>query len=115
MTKRANTLEPKDQPIPCERPSIPAGELGSRRSRPHDPGRPPRVRRLGRVRVPVAGGHRPWATAYRLPDGRTIWCLRLWEVDRAVRHCASPETLGAYCEASGMPRVAEAIRRIGGR
>jgi hypothetical protein len=80
-------------------------------------GRPraPGTRRLGRVRIPLALAYRPWATAYRLPDGRTVWCLRTWAVDRARTRCISTARLAAYCWQSRLDALAREVERIGGR
>ncbi|MCI4337518.1 MAG: hypothetical protein L3K17_10120, partial [Thermoplasmata archaeon] len=43
---------------------------------------PGQVRRIGRVRLPLALAYRPWATLYVLPDGRRWWVIRLWEGGR---------------------------------
>ncbi len=72
----------------------------------------PLVRRVGRLRLPVAGPYHPWATLYRFPDGRTFWVLRLWEVDRVVRRCVSTTALRSYAAHSGLPRVLAAIDRL---
>lgn len=61
-----------------------------------------RVVRLGRVRVPLAGPYAPWATIFRMPDGRLLATIRLWEVDRAVRRCLPAERLLAYARRSGL-------------
>jgi hypothetical protein len=77
--------------------------------------RAPGTRRLGRVRIPLALAYRPWATAYRLPDGRTVWCVRTWAVDRALTRCVGTPTLAAYCRRSRLDTVAQEVERIGGR
>jgi hypothetical protein len=64
---------------------------------------PAGVRRIARVRVPITLTVRPWATLYRLPDGRRLWCLRLWEGEAPRRRCVSTERLRAYARASGLP------------
>jgi hypothetical protein len=94
----------------------------SARGRPEEPVRHPLaelaapagplVRKLGRVQVPLSIGNRPWATAYRLPSGRTVWCLRLWLVDRPVRAVVSTATLRHYATVSGFPELRESIDRI---
>ncbi|HEV2519798.1 MAG TPA: hypothetical protein VGX00_04155 [Thermoplasmata archaeon] len=73
------------------------------------------VRRLGRVRLPIAGPYRPWATAYRLPDGRRVWCVRLWAGDRPYPHCVSTSTLRAFCRINRLPRLAAEVERIARR
>ncbi|MCI4362833.1 MAG: hypothetical protein L3K13_00795 [Thermoplasmata archaeon] len=73
---------------------------------------PARVRRLGRVRVPIALGLAPWATLYELPDRRVLWCLRLWEGSGPVRRCLSSATLLAYARRSGLGRLEREIRDL---
>lgn len=63
------------------------------------------IRRIGRLRIPLAGPFRPWATLYELPEGKEIWCLGLWELDRPVRRCVSTSTLLAYARRSGLRRL----------
>ena len=57
---------------------------------------PRRLRALGRVRIPIAGAHAPWATLYRFPDGRLLWSVRLWEMDRAVPHLVTTDVLRTF-------------------
>jgi hypothetical protein len=61
------------------------------------------VRRIGRVRIPLAGPYRPWATLFRLPDGRLAWCIRLWSVDRAEHRCVGTETLRQFAVLNRLP------------
>lgn len=77
--------------------------------------RPRRVRRIGRVRVPLAGPYRPWATLYRMPDGRAIWVIRLWEYGRPVRHAVGTATLLTYARASGLTALAAEVEALAGR
>lgn len=65
--------------------------------------RPPEVRRVGRLRLPLAGPYRPWATLYRYPDGRTYWVVRLWEVDRAVRRVYTTAALRTWVVRQRLP------------
>jgi len=74
--------------------------------------RPRRVRALGRVRIPIAGPYRPWATLYRLPDGRRIWCVHLWELDRPVRRCFSTGLLVAFARLNRLEALRAEIERI---
>jgi|HubBroStandDraft_4_1064222.scaffolds.fasta_scaffold80081_2 hypothetical protein len=74
----------------------------------------PLVRRLGRVRLPLALGHRPWATAYRLPSGATVWCVRLWQDGRVVRSVVTTTTLRRYARRSGLTHVLAEIDAIVG-
>jgi hypothetical protein len=63
------------------------------------------VRFLGEVRIPLAGPYRPRARLYLFPDGRLLWQLRLWQVDRPVAHLLRPEVLRAYARRSGLAVV----------
>lgn len=60
------------------------------------------VRRVGRLRLPLAGPYRPWATLYRFPDGRTLWVVRLWDVDRAVRRVYATATVRQWAARQGL-------------
>lgn len=71
-----------------------------------------RPRRLGRLRLPIAGPYRPWATAYRLPDGRIVWCVRLWEVDRAVRRCVGRHVVHAFCRMNRLHALEAEVDRV---
>ncbi|MGB7125030.1 MAG: hypothetical protein WBE40_09295, partial [Thermoplasmata archaeon] len=53
------------------------------------------VRKIGELRLPIAGPYRPRARLYLFPDGRLLWHVRLWEYDRAVSHLVRTETLRA--------------------
>jgi len=64
-----------------------------------------RVRRIGEIRLPVAGPYRPRARLYRYPDGRLLWLVRLWETDRVVPHLVSTEILREFARSSRLPRV----------
>lgn len=87
----------------AERPSPPCPE-------PNEPLAPAtRVRRIARVRVPLTLTVAPWATLYRLPDGRPLWCVRLWDGRTPRRRCVSTATLLAYARASGLPALAAAV------
>jgi len=59
-----------------------------------------RIVRVGRLRVPIAGPYQPWATLYRLPDGRELWCLRLWDEGGPVRRVVTTSTLLSYARRS---------------
>ena len=78
-------------------------------------GRPRRPKRLGAVRLPLAGPYRPLATLYELPDGRRLWCVRLWDIDRPVRRCLSTGYLLAFARLNGLAALALEIRQIAGR
>ncbi len=73
-----------------------------------------KARRLGEVRIPLALAYRPKAAAWRLPDGRTLWCVRLWEFDRPTTRVVSTATLARYCRRSRLVVLAGAVERIGG-
>ncbi len=73
---------------------------------------PTRQRPIGRLRVPLAGPYRPWARLYRLPDGRLLWCLRLWEECRPVPHVVSTGTLLAFARLNRLPDLARRIRAL---
>jgi hypothetical protein len=61
------------------------------------PRRPrPTVRKIGELRLPIAGPYRPRARLYLFPDGRLLWHVRLWEVDRPVAHLFRTETLRTF-------------------
>lgn len=99
MEEVASQLARRSQPVPVrcdvDEPA-PAAPPGS-------------VRPLGRVRLPIAGPYRPSARAYRLPDGRVVWCVRLWRVDRPVRTCQTTSTIRAFCRLNGLSSVEEAV------
>jgi hypothetical protein len=73
---------------------------------------PAPVRRLGRVRVPIALGRAPWATLYELPDHRLTWCVRLWELDRPVTRCVPTARLLAYARHSGLVALEREVRAL---
>jgi hypothetical protein len=76
---------------------------------PEDLDTDPRIEYVGRVRVPIAGPYRPWARLYRLPDGRSVWIVRLWDRHQAVRRVASTSTLLAFARLSQLPALAARI------
>jgi hypothetical protein len=97
------------QPIPCETfPELDETTYPN----PAEFDTDPRVRYLGRVRLPIAGPYRPWARLYRLPDGRHVWVLRLWDRTHAVRRLASTSTLLEFARRNQLPRVAARIRSL---
>ncbi|MCI4335752.1 MAG: hypothetical protein L3K17_00940 [Thermoplasmata archaeon] len=69
----------------------------------------PTVRRVGRLRLPLAGPYRPWATLYLCPDGRTFWTVRLWEVDRPVRRVYSTAALRGFARAQRLDALLREI------
>ena len=73
----------------------------------------PRPARLaGRLRIPLAGPYRPWARLFCLPDGRLLWTVRLWEVDRPVRRIVSTSTLVTFAHTNRLPVLAARIRTL---
>ena len=75
-----------------------------------DPARP-LVRRVARVRIPLTLTCQPWATAYRLPNGAVVWCLRLRQDGRVVRAVVSTAALRSYAVRSRLPELLAAIDR----
>jgi hypothetical protein len=73
---------------------------------------PARCVRLGEVRLPLAGPYAPRARLFRLPDGRLVWHVRLWEVDRAVPHVVPTETLRAFARLNGLATLRAEIDRL---
>jgi hypothetical protein len=65
----------------------------------------PRVRKIGELRLPLAGPYRPRARLYLLPDGRLLWHVRLWEVDRPVAHLVNTDTVRAFACLNGLRTV----------
>jgi len=74
----------------------------------------PLVRRLGKVRIPLSLTHQPWATAYRLPSGQTIWCVRRPRDGQVVRSVVSTRLLRRYARSSGLRPLEVAIDEIAG-
>lgn len=72
------------------------------------------VRRLGRVQVPLSLTLQPWATAYRLPSGRTVWCVRLPRYGEVVRSVVSTRRLREFARRSGLVELEAAIAEIVG-
>jgi hypothetical protein len=48
---------------------------------------------------------RPWARLYELPDGRRLWCVRLWQLDGVVTRCFAPSTLLRYARTNGLAEL----------
>lgn len=71
-----------------------------------------RVRRIGAVRLPIAGPYRPWARLYLFPDGRTVWVVRLWEYDRAVPHALGTPTLRTFARQNRLTALEREIDRL---
>lgn len=68
-----------------------------------------RVRKVGELRLPIAGPYRPRARLYRYPDGRLLWLVRLWEVDRPVPHLVSTEAIREFARWNRLPRLRSEI------
>lgn len=64
-----------------------------------------RVRKVGEVRLPIAGPYRPRARLYQYPDGRLLWLVRLWEYDRAVPHLVATDVLRQFARGNRLPRL----------
>jgi hypothetical protein len=64
-----------------------------------------RVRKVGELRLPIAGPYCPRARLYRYPDGRLVWMVRLWAVDHAVPRLVSTDVLREFAEKNGLPKV----------
>jgi hypothetical protein len=62
----------------------------------------PRVRKVGELRLPIAGPYRPRARLYRYPDGRLLWLVRLWDRDRAVAHLVTTAVLREFARVNGL-------------
>ncbi|MCI4339588.1 MAG: hypothetical protein L3J68_04575 [Thermoplasmata archaeon] len=76
----------------------------------------PRVRNIGELRLPLAGPYRPRARLYLFPDGRLLWYVRLWEVDRPVSHLVRTETLRTFARVNALRSTLaeiEALHRRG--
>ncbi|HKS59462.1 MAG TPA: hypothetical protein VJS68_01635 [Thermoplasmata archaeon] len=71
-----------------------------------------RVERLGGVRVPLTLHHLPWANLFRLPDGRVVVTLRLWNLDRVERRCVPLDLLVTYARRNGLRALTGEIERI---
>ncbi len=74
------------------------------RRRPH-----PRVRKIGEIRLPIAGPYRPRARLYLFPDGRLLWHVRLWEHDRPVAHLVRTDTLRTFALVNGLRTTLEEV------
>ena len=61
------------------------------------------VRKVGELRLPLAGPYHPRARLYHYPDGRLLWLVRLWECDRAVPHLVSTAVLREFARLNGLP------------
>lgn len=75
----------------------------------------PTVRRIGELRLPIAGPYRPRARLYLFPDGRLLWQVRLWEHDRPVAHLVRTDALRAFARANGLPRTLAEIDALDDR
>ncbi len=92
----ANGIAVEDQPVPASLADV-------RRSR---------LRRVGSVRIPLAGPYCPRAHLLALPDGRLLWWIRLWELDRAVPHLVPTDRLLRYARASGLADLERDLRAL---
>jgi len=72
----------------------------------------PGARPVGALRLPIAGPYRPWARLYRLPGGRLVWTVRLWEVDRATVRWVATDELRAFARANRLPALLDAIETL---
>jgi hypothetical protein len=68
-----------------------------------------RVRLIGELRLPLAGPYRPRARLYLLPDGRLVWTVRLWDVDRPVCRTFSTATLRRFARRSRLVATEQEI------
>jgi len=71
-----------------------------------------RAHAIGQLRLPIAGPYRPRARLYRLPDGRCLWIVRLWEYDRAVAHVVTTATLRSFARANRLVGLEQEIERL---
>ncbi len=67
---------------------------------------------VGELRLPLGGPYRPRATLVRWPDGRLLWRVRLWEVDRAVPHVVGTDTLRAFAQRNGLHALRQEIDEL---
>jgi hypothetical protein len=74
-----------------------------------------RVRKVGEVRLPLAGPYRPRARLYRYPDGRLLWLVRLWENDRVVPHLVSTAVLREFARANRLAHLRAEIDALEAR
>lgn len=86
----------KSQPVPAETSRTP------RR----------RVRTVGELKLPLAGPYAPRVQLVQFPDGRLLWRLRLWEVDRPVVHVVGTATLRAFARINRLPTLERQIDRL---
>lgn len=72
----------------------------------------PRVRVLARIRLPLGGPYRPWARLVRFPDGRVLWLVRLWEVDRPVSRLLPTREVRRWADQSGLAALSAALAAL---
>ena len=72
----------------------------------------PRVRKIGELRLPIAGPYRPRARLYLFPDCRLLWHLRLWEHDRPVSHLVRTDTLRTFARITALPSLLAAVEAL---
>lgn len=86
-----------DEPVPRRLPSFAPGRT---------------VRKVGELRLPIAGPYRPRARLYRYPDGRLLWLVRLWEYDRPVSHLVSTTVLREFARVNGLATLRSEIDEL---
>jgi hypothetical protein len=89
----------QDPSEPVPRPIFPAPRSARRRP-------------VGEVRLPLAGPYHPRARLYRLPDGRLLWYVRLWDVDRVVLRVVSTSTLLRFARQNRLPALENEISSL---
>jgi hypothetical protein len=67
---------------------------------------------VGEVRLPLGGPYLPRARLYQLPDGRLLWRVRLWEVDRAVPRVVSTHVLRTFARVNRLPGLEAEIAAL---
>ncbi|MGI0054007.1 MAG: hypothetical protein ACRECR_07135 [Thermoplasmata archaeon] len=67
---------------------------------------------MGRVRVPLTLPCQPWATLYRMPDGRLLAVLRLLRDGVPGPTVISTATLRRYARRSGLKRLESELERL---
>jgi hypothetical protein len=98
MVRTTPDASASPEPVPCPEAEHPSA--------------PGKVRRVGRVRLPLGLHHAPWATLYRLPDGRLAWIVHLWEVDGPVRRWVPTSTIRRFCVINRFPAILREVDRL---
>jgi hypothetical protein len=83
----------------------PVPELIDEATNPATP--PPRP--VARIRVPLTLTVQPWATLYRLPDGRRWWCVRLRDGGLVQTRCVTTDRLRAYARVNRLREMERAL------